>query len=106
MLITSPAVAVHARSDLIRPAIHTVYTTVGNVAISYTCKVLNIEHTCNYYVVPSLVPWLLPLVRNYEFKGHAIIVHKGRSLGTRLEAKGNKHVIILGLYHPNTCEIC
>ena len=33
------------------------------------------------------------LVRNYEFKGHAIIVPKGRSLGTRLEAKGNKHVI-------------
>ena len=87
MLITSPAVAVHARN----------HTYKSNNMYSYTCKVLNIEH--NYYVIPSLVPWLLPLVRNYEFKGHAIIVHKGRSLGTRLEAKGNKCVIILGLYH-------
>ena len=55
---------------------------------------------------PASFPGSSPLVRNYEFKGHAIIVHKGRSLGMRLEAKGNKRVIILGLYHPNTCEIC
>ena len=44
MLITSPVVVVHARSDLIRPAIHTVYITVVLKIMSPYLIHVNIEH--------------------------------------------------------------